>query len=762
MNNYLFAEGSLCSKNTGDIMELIELNNKLSDLVPDSDFKLDNRRGLTLLEFIKKYTQKIPFNNESDFWDAFFFMLDNNPEELAKFYLAENIADGTLPPHQALILAVLQILETPRTLLNSLPAVHRNLYYRDLLGLSSRPANPDQVALSIALNPTVSTQLLAKGTLFEAGQDAQGAPLHYRLDASLLVNRGYISDLRWLWKKESQGWVTAAPLDVQNQINLPTTGVHLFSETPSDRSVAGGLLIVAARLAMEEGERRITLTFAENIEVARFASIQISSGDRWLALTPVVPASKTVTLMLSAREPAISAPDNLDDLIFEQPVLRLQAAKDQQLPRVTAVQVEQLQTIDADSQRDVHTMVAVNAPFDSYYLTPFGYSRNDEWMQETGSSLYLGFSDVAPGQTLSLYWKLKTPIQPSVAWFYLNQENQWAALDAWVNDETQSLYQDGLWRLVLPTDAADQASQMPSGRHWLKGVVSVPEQADVWRSYPRLQGVIDNAMTATLINAETLSDNHFLQALPAETIQRSVEPIPVLSTITQPWASWNGRMAESDGEFFEREAQRLSHRNRALTWGNMVTLLKQRYLSIFDVKYPGNDELTRVPAPETQQLTVIPVTHYNDGDDPLRPLLNPARLAEMANWLEQRDSLWASITVANPTYIDVHINYQLIFKSGVNPDFGYQQLQQSLSEVYMPWSGDEQRAVMMNNNIGYFQLLATIQQHPLVERVTSLTLRREGANTAIDDMASVDANNNEVLILVWENDDLVQRRGSKI
>ncbi|AKA38448.1 hypothetical protein UGYR_08565 [Yersinia ruckeri] len=739
-------------------MELTALNNKLSDLASDSDLKLDSRSSLTLLEFIKEYTHQIPFNDKENFWDAFFFMLDNAPEELAKLYQAEMAADGTLPPHQAFMLAILQILETPRALLNSLPAVHRNIYYRDLLGLSSRPANPDQVALSIALNPTVSTQLLAEGTLFEAGQDAQGNSLHYGLDASLLANRGYISDLRWLRRKEPQGWIIAAPLDVQNQIDLPTPGIRLFSDTPGDRPVASGLLIVAALLAMEEGDRQITLTFSENIAVTTFTSIHISSGDGWLALTPVVVA-KTVTLTLSDLEPAISAPDNLDDLTFEHPVLRLQAVENHTLPTVMAVQVEQLPTTDTDSQRDVRT---VDAPFDSYYLTPFGYSRNDEWTQETGTSLYLGFSDITPGQTLSLYWKLKTPIQPTVAWFYLNQKNQWAALDAWVNDETQNLYQDGLWRLVLPADAANQASQMPGGRHWLKGVVNIPEQADVWQSYPWLQGVIYNAMTATLINAETLSDSHFLQALPAETIQRSVEPIPVVSTITQPWASWDGRMAESSGEFFEREAQRLSHRNRALTWGNMVTLLKQRYISIFDVKYPGNDELTLVPAPEIQQLTVIPVNHYNDGDDPLRPVLNTARLAEMADWLEQRDSLWASIIVVNPTYIDVHINYQLIFKSGVNPDFGYQQLQQSLSEVYMPWSGDEQRAVMMNNNIGYFQLLATIQQHPLVERVTSLTLRREGANTAIDDMASVDANNNEVLILVWENDDLVQRRGSKI
>ncbi|CNC09060.1 hypothetical protein [Yersinia similis] len=65
----------------------------------------------------------------------------------------------------------------------------------------------------------------------------------------------------------------------------------------------------------------------------------------------------------------------------------------------------------------------------------------------------------------------------------------------------------------------------------------------------------------------------------------------------------------------------------------------------------------------------------------------------------------------------------------------------------------------MNNNIGYFQLLATIQQHPLVERVTHLTLQREDTIISPSETASVNAEDNEVLVLVWKDDDIAQRRG---
>ncbi|MDE9465877.1 hypothetical protein [Xenorhabdus bovienii] len=764
-------------------MELTELNNKLSNLVPMSDFKLDNRTSLQLLKYIEAYTKIIPFENSDQYWNDFFFMANNTPEKLAELYQGKIAANGKLLPHQAFLLAVLRLLETPISLLNTLPAAHRELYYRALLGLSPRSAQPDQVALSVELNPTVTEQLLTKGTLFEAGQDEQGNALQYALDASLLANRGYISDLCWLRKKEKQKWMTAAPMDLQAQLSLPSDGIRLFNETDLDKSVLGGVLITFKSLAMKEGKKEITVTFKEDIS-GQDLEAQISSGNQWLTLIPEVKKTE-VTLTFADKEPAISAPEDLDNLIFSQPVLRLQGKDSQRLPAVTALKVQET-TVD-------------KAAFETYYLTPFGYSSEIEPLEEN-PALYLGITDVEPGQTLSLYWKLKSPQQPEkVSWYYLNQCNQWAVLDARVNDQTQHLYQDGTWQVVLPADASSQATQMPTGRYWLKAVVAIPTLKDSWGKNPWLYGLNYNAMTATLANADSISDSHFLNPLPSGSIQRPVEPIMALASVNQPWASWNGRVPESHNAFFERGAQHLSHRNRALTWGNMATLLKEHYVSIFDVKYPSNDELTRVPALAEQQLTIIPANRYNDSDEPLRPVLNEARRTGMAKWLQQKGSPWAEIKISNPQYVDVNINYKVKFKPGVNDDFGYRQLRQQLSKAYMPWSVDEQRPVMLNNSINYYQLLATIQQQPLVERVICLTLKRkkvakESDNAApkettgkngdnaglvkIEDKqsdnttlaetkdkessntASVKAKDNEVLILVWEADDKLQCRGN--
>ncbi len=94
------------------------------------------------------------------------------------------------------------------------------------------------------------------------------------------------------------------------------------------------------------------------------------------------------------------------------------------------------------------------------------------------------------------------------------------------------------------------------------------------------------------------------------------------------------------------------------------------------------------------------------------------------------------------------ISYQLVFVAGINPDYGRHQLQQELSRKYMPWAEDSAIGVTTGNRIDYYPLLATIQQSPLVERVTSLTLKKSSQPAgAVGD--SIEAADNEVLILVW-------------
>lgn len=61
------------------------------------------------------------------------------PQALSDIYQHPERAEKMLPVQQAFLLALLHLLETPKALLNTVPARHRSLYYRDLLGFAPAP-----------------------------------------------------------------------------------------------------------------------------------------------------------------------------------------------------------------------------------------------------------------------------------------------------------------------------------------------------------------------------------------------------------------------------------------------------------------------------------------------------------------------------------------------------------------------------------------------------------------------------------------------
>ncbi|MCW7760578.1 hypothetical protein [Photorhabdus luminescens] len=883
-----------------------ELENKLSAIVPDTEFKLDERSTLDILNWLKAYAEEIPFDQEKkQFWDSFYFIQANNPQQLADIYQNVNKADGFLPAHQAFVLAFLKLLETTNRLLNTFPARHRNLYYRELLGLKPKQAQADKVAIGITLNTDNTESLIAQGTLFDAGQDNSGAPLQYASDTDLLANQGELTDLRW-YRKKDDSWLSAIPLNLADNIALPENGIRLFSPTPNDIPVLSGYLITSPLFAMPAGERSIKATLAsEWTGKSDHITAKISSGDNWLSLSVKLINKTTLELGLSASDAPITPPDALDNMTFDIPVLKLGATQGPILPKITGIEVstngnrsvlyasdggiEQTDTssfpfgqspslgsgfnlvapewygtesatvtitpqwvglpqqnfskwyggyetkpdnnafkvqgylitpqkreklnetqslfdgkeapqgqslkftlptmnypvadspspnewpasirIELDKQDFMHTQYwqnptdknvpytpqisalqiqfsakAKTGQFSVYPLTPFGRGEAiAETPALTHEAFYLGFTGVLPGQTLSLYWQLESIKALTLSWFYLSESNSWNKLDKLVDDQTHNLFDRGIWRTLLPQDAANQAAMMPAGRYWLKAEIT--HQTDP-QDYPRIKGLLYNATTATLINAEAVEQDHFINGLAAGSIKQPVNTVVAISNVIQPWASWNGRPPETEQAFLTRLPARLSHRNRVLSWGNIVTLLKEQFISLFDVKYPSAGELTKIPAPNTQQLIVIPDSRYKDNDDGLRPKLNPARLAEMVEWIKQLSSPWATIEINNPTYVNVNVNYQVTFIASINSDYGHHQLQQELSRKYMPWGENPAIGVTTGNRIDYYQLLATIQQSPLVARVTDLSITIANRVTgAVGE--SIEAADNEVLILVW-------------
>ncbi len=915
-------------------------------------FILDDRQIGRLLDELKTYCQQIPFAENRTWAEVIFSSGASWPtlkSDLVRLFSQPELASGELTETQAFILAFLKLLETPRTLLNQLPTRYQDLYYRDLLGLTELPAQPDRIALSFGLSDSAHELVLPAGTLFDAGQDNHSTPLQYRLEEALVSNHAQWTDLRWCRPSTENAltWTKRIVFDASADQKWPADGVRLFDPSPTqeknakagqDQAVVVGRIIRSPVLAVAGDTRCWIVKFATPLSAdpidASTLQAELGNGEQWSRLIVTVIDTSTYELKLDPNE--CIAPLNLAETTPPNALLRITRTDCQSVPRVaniklnvidaTAVQIatqdglavnhqsfypfggspqigsginlalrdwwllghcltkvtvtpawqdlptcpwrdwyknypEQARGLDkltvtpyivkADGARMAlnqgyppeqgiqlfcdkdnqgiasgqalqipvaipcaldlarldqnhstrwpwclrlelntaffhaeyaqHLTIAPNfkevpvvddngreikypntdrvikeikvdvpevwnPPYTPYWkslqidytaednvvseqkvYTPFGYISPTADVSEpchsaeSRAELYLGITGIQPNQLLSLYWHLRSPQPQKICWEYLAQGEQWRAANEYISDGTAGLHKSGIWLMNWPTDALDQASSLPAGRYWLRAKIGVPArtvQSDQQMPvFPKLLGIQTNAGWATLIQPEAVDAAHFIQPLPAGSVTRALETLEGLQEVKQPWPAEGGNTAESKLAFSQRVARRLRHRARALNGWDLVTLLKDHYPGIFEMRLADAEAPRSYQARPIRKLVMMPSLEIMDNTDGRQPKLSPMHLNEMRDWLKGRASSWLELECCNPEYVPVPIELAVKFKSGISQAYGLRQLWQALEQQYLPWISGRTEAQVIGKRLDYYELRSFIKKRSEVETV---------------------------------------------
>ncbi|MDR5782028.1 hypothetical protein QCE63_21755 [Caballeronia sp. LZ065] len=450
--------------------DISHLMNKLVPHGAGERFRLDGRSDEHVLQQLKDYASLIPFD-ASHSWADVLFTADVTPASLAEIFSQPNKADGELGPQQAFILAFMQMLKTPRALLNALPFAHREMYYRDLLGLAEAPARGDTVALGFALAKSARECFLPAGTLFDGGE-IDGVKLRYALDQSLLVNPGVWTDLRWKIPGEGSAALTCIAFD-QTQGEWNADGVRLFDPEATQTPMFEGRLVASGALAAPAGKRTFTVTFASAVDRTKVASAQVSSEDGWLPLSysSLFDDGLTMTWWLGDDQPAIVAPNDLDGLTFDTPVLRLGNDGGFQVPAVTELTV----TVEGDSAL-VYGTDSGAAPLDGASY-PFGT------LPVTGA----GFNLIAPdwcgqatiaGLTVTPRW-VGLPTTKFSDWYANYSKPPQSNGDF----KVQALLMSGVERVELSSSTSDPSTTAPQSL-FADGANTVPVAASLTVAVP--------------------------------------------------------------------------------------------------------------------------------------------------------------------------------------------------------------------------------------------------------------------------------------
>jgi hypothetical protein len=121
-------------------------------------------------------------------------------KQFARANLPATLDTGDHKPHVALYLAFVQLFQTAQNTLNTISHRYVNFYYRDILREGNRGPVADSVYLTFTLaeSEEVLSTTVPRGTLFAAGQDAEGQDILYASDKDLGVDASSIGKVRTL------------------------------------------------------------------------------------------------------------------------------------------------------------------------------------------------------------------------------------------------------------------------------------------------------------------------------------------------------------------------------------------------------------------------------------------------------------------------------------------------------------------------------------------------------------------------------------
>lgn len=202
------------------------------------------------------------------------------------------------PPHLALLFAFLKLFNYLQEDLNSYSRKHLDFFYKEVLKIKPREANPDRAHLILEIQKQLDKYLLKKGLLAKDGKDDNKEEIYFGLDDEIVVNKTQVADTRSLFLNNKtfydatylEGLYMAPDATKADGIDqdfadepkyYPTVGAKLskyvlpetriFKPYPNARL---GFILASPVLLLNEGRRSVDITLACRFENNHCANME--------------------------------------------------------------------------------------------------------------------------------------------------------------------------------------------------------------------------------------------------------------------------------------------------------------------------------------------------------------------------------------------------------------------------------------------------------------------------------------------------------
>lgn len=393
-------------------------------------------------------------------------------------------------------------------------------------------------------------------------------------------------------------------------------------------------------------------------------------------------------------------------------------------------------------------------PVETYLeLHPFGWRKGgDRLLPESAfeGELYLGFKDVGPPSKLSLLFRClegtTNPLKnPADLTFSYLRGNEWLDFDPEdVADSSYALSSTGIVALPVPADADTQHDLLAADLYWIR--VAAQQDTD---AVSHLLEILPNATTASRV-LDSKSPVYPQAPLAETTISKLRESVTEVKEIIQPDASYNGRPAERDETYYRRVAERLRHKDRAVSMWDYEHLVLEQFPEIYKVKCLNHTRLERDEANNIVadnevrpgHVLVVPLPYVRATSDQRRPYARKRTLLEIRDYLKNKISPFVRLEVQNPKVEEVQMKFGVAFTEEID-DVGFYLglLNQDIVRFLTPWMFEQGREVEFGGSWAKSTVIAFVEGLDYVDYLKDVRMfhRRSIDDTAIPaDTADVD------------------------
>ncbi len=354
----------------------------------------------------------------------------------------------------------------------------------------------------------------------------------------------------------------------------------------------------------------------------------------------------------------------------------------------------------------------------------------DASLEPFQAALFVGLKGLRAPANVSLLFQIDTGtasaaeiLEPGeTEWGYLGGSG-WKTLppQAVLNDSTFGFQEPGLVVLSVSSDATTSHTTMPAGMVWLRALIRRPPESASRTREIRAQAARARFTPATGEIQEY--EAHLEGGLAAESIKRLKKQNAAVKKVSQPYASFAGRTAEQDADFFRRCSERLRHRGRAVTVWDFERLVLEEFPHVFKVKCLAHSDRDGNEVAGEAALVIVPDLRRSTGGNFLEPRAGAVMMAKIERFIATGlTSPYASVHVIHPRYERILVEARVALKAGLDAGYHANLLDQELQRFLSPWRFDDGQDIVFGARIYRSEVLAFVEGRDYVDYVTDFNL----------------------------------------